>query len=102
MGLIVWILAGLLVAWLTYTFWPKSAMGTLPNFAVATVGGVLGGFLSTFLYPTLNPLYNITGESFMTSVVVSLVLLVSFRVISTRVLASRKKSMDIQEKGVIP
>lgn len=95
MGLMIWLFAGVLVGWLTYTFWPKSAFGSVANFAVAVLGGLLGGFLSIFLFPSVNPIYNITGQSFLTALVVALVFLVSFRMAATRIRANRRKPVDI-------
>jgi uncharacterized membrane protein YeaQ/YmgE (transglycosylase-associated protein family) len=93
MGLMVWLLGGLMVAWLTFTFWPKSALGSIVNFSVALLGGLVGGYLSTIFYPSLDPVFNITGQGFVMATLVSLVVLVIFRVTATRVRASRNKSI---------
>jgi uncharacterized membrane protein YeaQ/YmgE (transglycosylase-associated protein family) len=96
MGLFVWFFAGLIVGWMSFTFWPKSTMGSMANFGVAALGGLAGGYLSTFLFPAVdNPLYNITGESFLTAILLALVFLLIFRFGSTYLQARRTKPLQI-------
>ncbi|MEM6050603.1 hypothetical protein AAH450_08465 [Erwinia sp. P7711] len=54
MGLLSWIIIGLLTGFLTRRFFPGRPGGLIPTLILATIGALIGGYVSVFFnYGTL-------------------------------------------------
>lgn len=49
MGLISWIVIGLLVGFIARYFFPGRPGGLMPTLVLATVGSLIGGYISTYV-----------------------------------------------------
>ena len=99
MAPIVWIFTGLAVAWLLSIIGTKVGFGGFSNFMVAILGGLLGGYLSTLFFPTVDPIYQVTLQGFISSAVVALVFVAGYRILMLRVHATKKKAPVASEEG---
>jgi uncharacterized membrane protein YeaQ/YmgE (transglycosylase-associated protein family) len=81
MGILAWIVVGLIAGWLAGELMRGSGFGLLGNIVVGIVGALLGGFLATALFNIPDP---ITGFDFTTIIVAflgSVVLLALLRLL---------------------
>jgi uncharacterized membrane protein YeaQ/YmgE (transglycosylase-associated protein family) len=62
MGILTWIVVGLIAGWLAGELMRGSGFGLLGNIVVGIVGALLGGFLASALFNVPDPLtgFNIT------------------------------------------
>jgi uncharacterized membrane protein YeaQ/YmgE (transglycosylase-associated protein family) len=62
MGILTWIIVGLIAGWLAGELMRGSGFGLLGNIVVGIVGALLGGFLASALFNVADPLtgFNIT------------------------------------------
>ncbi|MFK8259392.1 GlsB/YeaQ/YmgE family stress response membrane protein [Erwinia sp. AnSW2-5] len=76
MGLISWIIIGLLVGFVARYFFPGRPGGLVPTLVLAAVGALIGGYISTYIHggtlATLDPrtmLTALVGALLMTGIV---------------------------------
>jgi uncharacterized membrane protein YeaQ/YmgE (transglycosylase-associated protein family) len=62
MGILAWIVVGLIAGWLAGELMRGSGFGLVGNIVVGIVGALLGGFLASALFNVADPLtgFNIT------------------------------------------
>ena len=75
MGILSWIIVGLIAGWLAGELMRGSGFGLLGNMIVGIIGGLLGGFLATALFNVNDPLSGINITTIIVSFLGSVVLL---------------------------
>ena len=86
MGILSWIIVGLIAGWLAGELMRGSGFGLLGNIIVGIVGALLGGFLATALFNVADPLSGINLTSLVVAFLGSVILLAILRMVrGTRV-----------------
>ena len=67
MGIISWIIVGLIAGWLTGLVMKGGGYGLIGDIILGIVGGLIGGFLASALFGIVNPVNGIN----ITSIVVA-------------------------------
>lgn len=75
MGILSWIIVGLVAGWLAGELMRGSGFGLLGNMIVGIIGGLLGGFLATALFNVADPLSGINITTIIVAFLGSIVLL---------------------------
>lgn len=75
MGILSWIIVGLIAGWLAGELMRGSGFGLLGNMIVGIIGGLLGGFLATALFNVADPLSGINIMTIIVAFLGSVVLL---------------------------
>lgn len=75
MGILSWIIVGLISGWLAGELMRGSGFGLLGNMIVGIIGGLLGGFLATALFNVADPLSGINITTIIVAFLGSVVLL---------------------------
>ncbi len=75
MGILSWIIVGLVAGWLAGELMRGSGFGLLGNMIVGIIGGLLGGFLATALFNVVDPLSGINITTIIVAFLGSVVLL---------------------------
>ncbi len=81
MGILAWIVVGLIAGWLAGEVMRGSGFGLLGNIIVGIVGALLGGFLATALLNIPDPLTGINLGSVIVSFIGAVVLLAILRLL---------------------
>ena len=81
MGILAWIVVGLIAGWLAGEIMRGSGFGLLGNIIVGIVGALLGGFLATALFNISDPLTGIDITSIIVAFLGSVVLLALLRLL---------------------
>ena len=84
MGILSWIVVGLIAGWLAEQFfrWPR--FGLLGSTILGVVGGLLGGFLAQAFLKIPDPISGINLITLVTAFLGSVVLLALLRVVLVR------------------
>lgn len=82
MGILSWIVVGLIAGWLAGKVMRGGGYGLLGDIIVGVVGGLLGGFLATQVFHIAAGVNGINLESILVAFVGALVLLVVLRLLS--------------------
>jgi uncharacterized membrane protein YeaQ/YmgE (transglycosylase-associated protein family) len=75
MGILSWILVGLIAGWLAGEMMRGSGFGLIGNMIVGIVGALLGGFLASALFNIANPLSGFNLPSLVVAFLGSVILL---------------------------
>ena len=81
MGILAWIVVGLIAGWLAGELMRGSGFGLVGNIIVGIVGALLGGFLATALFNVANPLSGINLPTLILAFVGAVVLLALLRLL---------------------
>lgn len=81
MGILSWIVVGLIAGWLAGELMRGSGFGLVGNIIVGIVGGLLGGFLATALFNVPDPLSGINLTSILVAFLGAVVLLAILRLV---------------------
>lgn len=81
MGILSWIIVGLIAGWLAGELMRGSGFGLLGNIIVGIVGALLGGFLATALFNVADPLSGINLTSLVVAFLGSVILLAILRMV---------------------
>jgi len=81
MGILSWIVVGLIAGWLAGELMRGSGFGLIGNIIVGIVGGLLGGFLATALFNVPDPLNGINITSIIIAFLGAVVLLAILRLL---------------------
>jgi uncharacterized membrane protein YeaQ/YmgE (transglycosylase-associated protein family) len=81
MGILSWIIVGLIAGWLAGEMMRGSGFGLVGNIIVGIVGSLLGGFLATALFNVPDPLTGINITTIIIAFVGSVVLLALLRLL---------------------
>jgi uncharacterized membrane protein YeaQ/YmgE (transglycosylase-associated protein family) len=79
MGILSWIIVGLIAGWLAGELMRGSGFGLLGNIIVGIVGALLGGFLATALFNVPDPLTGIDVTSIIVAFLGSVILIAILR-----------------------
>jgi uncharacterized membrane protein YeaQ/YmgE (transglycosylase-associated protein family) len=75
MGVLSWIIVGLIAGWLAGELMRGSGLGLVGNIIVGILGALLGGFLASALFGFANPLSTIHVTAVVIAFVGSVILL---------------------------
>lgn len=81
MGILSWIVVGLIAGWLAGELMRGSGFGVLGDIIIGIVGALLGGFLATALFGVPDPLNGINVGSILVAFLGSVVLIAILRVV---------------------
>ncbi len=81
MGILAWIVVGLIAGWLAGELMHGSGFGLLGNIIVGIVGALLGGFLATALFTIADPLTTINIIATIVSFLGAVILLALLRLL---------------------
>lgn len=79
MGLLAWVIVGLIAGWLAGELMRGAGFGLLGNIIIGIVGALLGGFLATALLNIPDPLTDIDPLTIIVAFLGSVVLLALLR-----------------------
>ena len=81
MGILAWIIVGLIAGWLAGELMNGADFGLLGNIIVGIVGALLGGFLATALFTIADPLTTINIIAIIVSFLGAVILLALLRLL---------------------
>jgi uncharacterized membrane protein YeaQ/YmgE (transglycosylase-associated protein family) len=81
MGILAWIIVGLIAGWLAGELMRGSGFGLLGNIIVGIIGALLGGFLATALFNIPDPLSGFDITTIIVAFLGSVVLLALLRML---------------------
>ncbi len=81
MGILAWIIVGLIAGWLAGELMRGSGFGVLGDIIIGIVGALLGGFLATALFNIQAPLSGINLMTIVIAFLGSVVLLAVLRIL---------------------
>ena len=81
MGILAWIVVGLIAGWLAGEMMRGSGFGLVGNIIVGIIGALLGGFLATALFNVADPLSGINVTTLIIAFLGSVVLLALLRLL---------------------
>lgn len=79
MGILSWIIVGLIAGWLAGEMMRGAGFGLVGNIIVGIVGALLGGFLATVLFNVPDPVNGINITSIIVAFLGSVILLAILR-----------------------
>jgi uncharacterized membrane protein YeaQ/YmgE (transglycosylase-associated protein family) len=81
MGLISWIVVGLIAGWLAGKVMREGGYGLIGDIVVGVLGGLLGGYLASYFLHIKNAMSGINVESILVALAGSVLLLVGMRLL---------------------
>jgi uncharacterized membrane protein YeaQ/YmgE (transglycosylase-associated protein family) len=84
MGILSWIVVGLIAGWLAGLVVKGGGFGCVGDIIVGVVGGLLGGWLASSFFHMGNPISGINIESIVVAFVGAVILIIILRLISGR------------------
>ena len=81
MGILSWIVIGLIAGWLASLFF-HARIGLLGDILLGVVGGLIGGYLASTLFKISNPISGFNLTTILTTFAGSVVLLLIIRIFS--------------------
>jgi uncharacterized membrane protein YeaQ/YmgE (transglycosylase-associated protein family) len=84
MGLVAWIVVGLIAGWLAGMVMKGSGFGVIGDIVLGIIGALLGGFLASTVLNIPNPLTGINFTSVLTAVVGAIIVVAIIRLLPRR------------------
>jgi len=84
MGILAWIVVGLIAGWLASQVMRGGGYGLIGDIIVGVVGALLGGFLATTLLKMPNPVNGINVTSILVAFIGAVILIAILRMVSGR------------------
>ncbi len=84
MGLIAWIVVGLIAGWLAGMVMKGSGFGIIGDLILGIIGALLGGFLASAVLNIPNPLTGINPTTILTAVVGAIIVVAIMRLLPRR------------------
>jgi len=84
MGIISWIVVGLIAGWLAGLIVKGGGFGCIGDIVVGVVGGLLGGWIASFFFHMGNPITGINLQSILVAFVGAVILVIILRVLTGR------------------
>ncbi len=84
MGILSWIVVGLIAGWLAGLVVKGGGFGCVGDIIVGVVGGLLGGWLASHFFHMGDPMSGINIESIVVAFVGAVILIIILRLISGR------------------
>jgi uncharacterized membrane protein YeaQ/YmgE (transglycosylase-associated protein family) len=81
MGLLSWIIVGLIAGWLAGLVMRGGGYGIVGDIIVGIIGGLLGGFIASALFSTPNPVNGINITSIIIAFIGAVILVAILRAI---------------------
>jgi uncharacterized membrane protein YeaQ/YmgE (transglycosylase-associated protein family) len=82
MGLVAWIVVGLIAGFLAGLVMKGSGYGVIGDIIVGVIGGLLGGYLAAYFLHIKNAMSGINLETILVAFVGAIILLVILRLVS--------------------
>ena len=83
MGLVAWIVVGLIAGFLAGVVMKGSGYGVIGDIIVGVIGGLLGGYLAAYFLHIKNAMTGINLETILVAFVGAIILLVLLRLVSS-------------------
>jgi len=84
MGILSWIVVGLIAGWLAGLVVKGGGFGCVGDIIVGVVGGLLGGWLASTFFHMGDPMSGINIESIVVAFIGAVILIIILRLISGR------------------
>ena len=84
MGILSWIVVGLIAGWLAGLVVKGGGFGCVGDIIVGVVGGLLGGWLASSFFHMGDPMSGINIESIVVAFIGAVILIIILRLISGR------------------
>ncbi len=84
MGLLAWIIVGLIAGWLAGLVMRGGGYGVLGDIILGIVGGLIGGFLASAIFGIANPVNGINITSIIIAFLGAVILVAIVRALSGR------------------
>lgn len=84
MGLLAWLIVGLIAGWLAGQVMKGGGYGLVGDIVVGVVGALIGGFLGSSLFGIQNAVNGINLTSILVAFIGALILIVVLRMVSGR------------------
>ena len=84
MGILSWIVVGLIAGWLAGLVVKGGGFGCVGDIIVGVVGGLLGGWLASSFFHMGDPMSGINIESILVAFIGAVILIIILRLISGR------------------
>jgi uncharacterized membrane protein YeaQ/YmgE (transglycosylase-associated protein family) len=84
MGIIAWIVVGLIAGWLTGLVMKGTGYGIIGDIVIGIVGGLLGGFLASLLFGVADPMSGINVVSIIVAFIGAVILVALIRALPGR------------------
>ncbi len=82
MGILSWIVVGLIAGWLAGLVVKGSGYGCMGDTIVGVIGGLLGGWLASSLFQMGDPMSGINLQSILVALVGAVIFIIILRLIS--------------------
>ncbi len=84
MGLISWIIVGLIAGWLAGMVMKGSGFGIIGDIVLGIIGALLGGFIASSVLNIANPITGINPTTILTAVVGAIIVVAIIRLLPRR------------------
>ncbi len=84
MGILSWIIVGLIAGWLAGLVVKGGGFGCVGDIIVGVIGGLLGGWLASSFFHMGDPISGINIESIVVAFIGAVILIIILRLISGR------------------
>jgi uncharacterized membrane protein YeaQ/YmgE (transglycosylase-associated protein family) len=84
MGLLSWIVVGLIAGWLAGRVVKEGGFGLIGDIVVGVVGGLIGGFIASYVFHVGDPMSGINLTSILIAFLGAVLLLFVLRLLSGR------------------
>ena len=84
MGILSWIVVGLIAGWLAGLVVKGGGFGCIGDIIVGVIGGLLGGWLASTFFHMGDPMSGINIESIVVAFIGAVILIIILRLISGR------------------
>jgi uncharacterized membrane protein YeaQ/YmgE (transglycosylase-associated protein family) len=81
MGLLSWLVVGLIAGWLAGQVVEGGGYGLIGDIIAGVIGAVIGGYLASRLFHVVNPINGITVETILIAAAGAILLLIVLRVL---------------------
>lgn len=81
MGVLSWIIVGLIAGWLAGLVMKGRGFGLIGNTVIGIIGGLLGGFLASSLFKVANPISGFNITTILVAFLGSIVLMIIVRLL---------------------
>jgi uncharacterized membrane protein YeaQ/YmgE (transglycosylase-associated protein family) len=84
MGIVSWIVVGLISGWLAGLIVKGGGFGCIGDIVVGVVGGLLGGWIASYFFHMGDPLTGINLQSILVAFVGAVILVIILRLLTGR------------------
>ncbi len=84
MGILSWIIVGLIAGWLAGLVVKGGGYGCVGDIVVGVIGGLLGGWIASYFFHMGDPMSGINPQSILVAFVGAVIFIILLRMISGR------------------